>query len=115
MFVQSSGDLESLVKVQVLSSAQLMQKTRLRSGNISASRVQTSTSQPLIAQQSSLLSVDEFYRDKKPSAPMHRVQSCAGLRDPVHRHGTQALEMRALEKKGRMSSCLCIDCSLLSA
>jgi len=102
MFVQSSCDLDSLVKLQVLSSAQLMQKMRLRSGNITAARVQTSTSQPLI-QQSSLLCVDDIYRDKKPPVPMHRALSYAGLRDPVHRHGTQALEMRTLEKKGIMS------------
>lgn len=108
MFVQSSCDLDSLVKVQVLSSAQLMQKTRLRSGNISAGRVQTTASQPLLAQQSSLLSVDDFYRDKKPSAPMHRVQSCASLCDPVQRHGTQALEMRALEKKGLSCRLVCV-------
>jgi len=101
MFVQSTCDLDSLVKVQVLSNAQLMQKTRLRSGNISATRVQAGTSQPLI-QQSSLLSVDDFYRDRKPPLPMHRVLSYAGLHDPVHRHGSQALEMRALEKKGMM-------------
>jgi len=101
MYVQSSCDLDTLVKVQILSAAQLMQKTRLRSGNITATRMQTGTSQPLI-QQSSLPSVDDFYHDKKPQVPMHRALNYAGLRDPVHRHGSQALEMRALEKKGML-------------
>ena len=99
MFVQSTCDLDSLVKVQIPSSAQLMQKTRLRSGSIAPGRLQSSASQPLI-QQSSVVSIDDLYRDKKPPVPMHRALNCAGLRDPVHRHCTQALEMRALEKKG---------------
>jgi len=99
MFVQSTGDLDSLVKVQIPSSAQLMQKTRLRSGSIIGSRVQTSASQPLV-QQSSLPCIDDLYHDKKPQVPMQRAMNYASLRDPVHRHGTQALEMRALEKKG---------------
>jgi len=99
MFVQSACDLDSLVRVQIPSSAQLMQKTRLRSGSIAPGRVQTGSSLPLI-QQSSLPNVDDLYRDKKPQVPMHRAPNYAGLRDPVHKHGTQALEMRALEKKG---------------
>ena len=99
MFVQSTYDLETLVKVQIPSSAQLMQKTRLRSGSIAPARVQTTTSQPLV-QQSFVPPIDELYRDKKPQVPMHRMLNYASLRDPVHRHGAQALELRALEKKG---------------
>jgi len=99
MFVQSTYDLDTLVKVQILSSAQLMQKTRLRSGSIAPARAQTSASQPLI-QQSFLPPIDGLYRDKKPQVPMHRVPNYASLRDPVHRHGAQTLELRALEKKG---------------
>ena len=97
--MQSTYDLDSLVKVQIPSNAQLMQKTRLRSGSIAPPRVQTSGSQPLI-QQSLLPPVDELYRDKKPQVPMHRVVNYTSSRDPVHRHGVQALELRALEKKG---------------
>ena len=103
MFVQSTCDLDTLVRVQTPSSAQLMQKMRLRSGSIAPGRVQTSSSQPLI-QQSSALCIDDLYRDRKPPLPMHRAPHYAGLHDPVHRHGTQALEMRALEKKG-MDDC----------
>jgi len=99
MFVQSTYDLDTLVKVQIPSSAQLMQKTRLRSGSIAPSRVQTTGSQPLV-QQSFLPPIDELYLDKKPQVPMHRSLNYASLRDPVHRHGAQALELRALEKKG---------------
>lgn len=102
VFVQSTCDLDSLVKVQIPSSAQLMQKTRLRSGSIAPTRAQTSTSLPLIQQQGSLLSIDDLYHDKKPPVPMHRALNYAGLHDPVHRHGMQALEMRILEKKGTM-------------
>ena len=101
MFVQSTCDLDSLVKVQIPSSAQLMQKTRLRSGGIVPTRVQTSTSQPL-TQQPSQPCVDDIYRDKKPQVSMHRALNYANLSDPVHRHGTQALEMRAMERKGRL-------------
>jgi len=99
MFVQSTYDLDTLVKVQIPSSAQLMQKLRLRSGSFAPARAQSSASQPLI-QQSFLPPVDDLYRDKKPQVPMHRVPNYASVRDPVHKHGAQALELRALEKKG---------------
>jgi len=104
MFVQSTSDLDSLVRVQIPSSAQLMQKPRLRSGSIVPGRVQAGSVLPL-TQQSSLPSIDDVYRDKKPQVPMRRALSYAGLRDPVHMYGTQALEMRALERKG---PCCCI-------
>ena len=99
MFVQSTYDLDTLVKVQIPSSAQLMQKTRLRSGSIAPARVQTTGSQPLI-QQPFLPPIDELYCNKKPQVPMHRALHYASSRDPVHRHGAQALELRILEKKG---------------
>jgi len=100
MFVQSTYDLDTLVKVQIPSSAQLMQKMRGRSGSLAPGRVQMSSSQPLIPQ-SSLLHIDELYRDRKPQLPMHRAVNYASLRDPVHRHGAQTLEMRTAEKKGK--------------
>lgn len=42
---------------------------------------------------------DELYRDFQPPCPMHKI-TYGAMRDPVHRHGAQALELRSLERKG---------------
>lgn len=46
---------------------------------------------------------DTLYRDVRPPGPMHRMQpgKLGIVRDMIHKHGQQALELRSLEKKGR--------------
>ena len=65
---------------------------------------------------------DELYRDTRPTQPLQESKM-AGMRDPVHRHGAQLMELRNIEKQSerfalyyptqyrtlRMCTCTCIS------
>lgn len=54
----------------------------------------------------SMLLMDDVYRDNKPTNPMHK-SGYGTLRDPIHRHGAQLLELWNFVKKGTLF-CVCL-------
>lgn len=80
-----------------------MAKTRNRSGPLPQNRPSTVGLQPLSSNASNMPLFDTLYRDVRPPGPMHRMQpgKLGIVRDMIHKHGQQALELRSLEKKGR--------------
>ena len=44
---------------------------------------------------------DEIYRDNKPQTVMHKIKS--DMKDLLHRHGHQMMELRNREKTGRLN------------
>ena len=49
---------------------------------------------------------DELYRDTRPTQPLQESKM-AGMRDPVHRHGAQLMELRNIEKQSERFALCC--------
>jgi len=120
VFVTSIHDVDQLVKCTALPVTQSVTKLRVRSGSVATPRVVSAPSSAALSHSPQLLPLtnvpsattggggavpinpnfDRLFRYTRPPVPMRLCTTYSTLRDPLHRHGAQALELRALEKKG---------------
>lgn len=92
-FLQHTSDVDTLVKYTSPAVNQ-MKHMSSKSGS-----ERQAPPPPHLMHQSSVPVFDDLYRDSKPALPLHRCQY-GSLTDPLHRHGAQLLELKAMEKKG---------------
>ena len=103
-FLMTIGDIDQLVKCTVLPVKQL--KMRACSGSVAVLKV-SSLTHSLISQTMPLS--DGLFRENQPMTPMHK-STFEVLRDKLHKHGAQALQMRSIERKGGSTKCyLCLN------
>lgn len=103
--VQSMSEIDSLVKCTSPPTAAQVSRVRHRSGNLIQRMLGPGAHVPHHLNagnpfQSPGLMLCRMYQDIKPPSAMHR-SSYAKMKDPLHRHGAQFMEMRALERRGR--------------
>jgi hypothetical protein len=103
--VQSMSDIDNLVKFTSPPPVNQVSRSRHRSGNLSQ---RISIQYPLapgtnlhpgIPLQSPAFILGRLYQDLKPPSAMHH-SPYAKMKDPVHKHGAQFMEMRTLERRG---------------
>ena len=96
----SASDIDNLVRYTNSAPSSAPVAARMRSGS-SAAR---------LARQAQLASAgpvfDELYRDTRPTQPLQESKM-AGMRDPVHRHGAQLMELRNIEKQSERFALCC--------
>ncbi|ELT88148.1 hypothetical protein CAPTEDRAFT_222074 [Capitella teleta] len=101
--VQSMSEIDSLVKCTSPPTAAQVSRVRHRSGNLIQRMLGPGAHVPHHLNagnpfQSPGLMLCRMYQDIKPPSAMHR-SSYAKMKDPLHRHGAQFMEMRALERR----------------
>ena len=84
-FIQNVGDIDTLVRY-TSPLGQSLQPQQIRSRQPSAA-----ITPPVL--------FEDLYRDTQPSVAMHKA-TYGNLRDPLHKHGAQMMELRSRLRRG---------------